>query len=563
MQMGRVLRSLRSWWRSTALGDPAPGDPASGDPASRSNARGERRRLAQLLLASLLLLAGLAQLLRIAQLQRSGTQLLALAAVALSLVLLLQAQQQRLSRSRRQLRHLQRSTRSRALVDELTDLPNRRAFLDQITVASDRARRSKQAFAVLFIDIDQFRSLNDTYGHITGDRALLAVARKLRQTVRLSDVLARYGSDEFAVLMDLSGLQQSDGPLLRAHAFQFASRLVSQFREATDLGDTCLDIGVSVGVSVVEPTALTPEAKASPVSNAETILRNLDAAIAQAKQQNHERVAIFDVQASGNASPDDYQLFSDLKEALRQRQLQMAFQPLVGADGSWWSLEALARWVHPTLGPIPPDRFIPLAERYRLMGELGDLIFALSLEGYNSIRSALRLSDLRLSVNISPTQLSDPQLHERLGAMLAVAAVSPQLITLEITEASVLERNPATEANLQQFRRQGYQLALDDFGTGYSSLNLLNTLQPNEVKIDKSFVLALESDLYASQIVAVLAGMAGPMHLHLVAEGVENASILSALQAMGVTLFQGYHFWRPMPAGALISSATGSASARP
>ncbi|MEB3235012.1 MAG: bifunctional diguanylate cyclase/phosphodiesterase [Cyanobacteriota bacterium] len=537
----------------------------------------------------LLALAALA-VLAIVHLQQTGLQLLALALVLVLLLVLLrrQQQQERLDHTSRQLDvllqqlirsshpdagaeeqpadkrgvpygdirlkvnaltvqldRLLQSARNRSLVDELTQLPNRGAFLEQIQVESARAIRSSKPFAVLFVDVDQFRSLNDTYGHATGDRALIAVARKLKDTVRLGDFLARYGSDEFAVLMDLSAIRETNEDTLKARAYQFASRVVSAFSEVTDLGDTLLDIGVSVGVSVVHPGE----------TDAEAILRNLDTVIQQAKRQKHERVAIFDVSsaATTSASLDDYKLFSELKEALRQRTLHMAFQPLVTGDGRWWSLEALARWQHPQLGFIPPDRFIAIAERYRLMRDLGDLIFQLSLEGFCQIREALHLPELRLSANISPSQLSDPDLHARLRTMLEAAGLTPELITLEITEASILESTPATEANLQEFRAQGYALALDDFGTGYSSLNLLNTLQPNEIKIDKSFVMALGSDGYAGQIVAVISSMAKHMDLHLVAEGVEDATVLRALQNLGIPLFQGYHFYRPMLPAALIA----------
>jgi diguanylate cyclase (GGDEF)-like protein len=522
-----------------------------------------------------LLAVAAAAVITIAHLQQTGLQLLALALVLILLLVLMRQQHQqdqRLHITHRQLDallsqlgsaeprpndiqqkanaltvqldRLLQSAHAVRLVDQLTELPNRRHFLEQIQLESARALRSGKPFAVLFVDIDQFRSLNDTYGHATGDRALMAVALRLKDTVRLGDFLARYGSDEFAVLMDLSAIRETDEEMLKARAYQFASRVVGQFNEALDLGDTSLDIGVSVGVSVVQPGDI----------DAEAILRNLDTAILQAKGQKHERVAIFDVNAISSTSLDDYQLFSDLKEAMRRRTLQMAFQPLVTSNGSWWSLEALARWQHPKLGFIPPDRFIAIAERYRLMRELGDLIFELSLQGFSQIRQELQLPELRLSANISPTQLSDPDLHGRLAAMLGAAHLGPELITLEITEASILESNPATEANLEQFRQQGYQLALDDFGTGYSSLNLLNRLKPHEIKIDKSFVMALGSDGYAGQIVAVISSMAQHMDLHLVAEGVENDAIFSALQTLGIPLFQGYHFYRPMPATALITA---------
>jgi diguanylate cyclase (GGDEF)-like protein len=476
--------------------------------------------------------------LAILRIEPPGLQLLALALLLILVLLLLQQQ--------RQQHLLQASAHALSQIDQLTELPNRRHFLEQIERESTRARRSGKPFAVLFVDIDQFRSLNDTYGHATGDQVLVAVAQRLRQTLRLGDGLARYGDDEFAVLMDLSSIGGSDEQLLKAHAYQFASRLVAQFRPALSLGNTSLDVGVSVGVSVMRPET----------TDAATILRQLDGAILQAKAQRHERVAVFDLSAGNDTSLDDYQLFIDLKEAMRQGTLAMAFQPLVNANGQWRSLEALARWQHPNRGFIPPDRFIAVAERYRLMRELGDQIFALSLQGYAAIRTALQLPDLRLSANISPSQLSDPELHGRLASMLRQADLTPQQITLEITEASILERNPATEANLEQFRRQGYRLSLDDFGTGYSSLSLLGTLRPDEIKIDKSFVMALGSDGLAGPIVAVVASIARQMNLELVAEGVENAAVLAALQAHGIGLFQGYHFARPQSAEALIAAGT-------
>jgi predicted signal transduction protein with EAL and GGDEF domain len=396
----------------------------------------------------LLLLVAAATAIAILQLQPPGQQLLAL---ALLLVLLRQDRQQQ---------QLRASAQALSQRDPLTGLPNRPHFLQEIDRAAERARRSRRPFAVLFVDIDQFRSLNDTYGHATGDRVLIAVAERLRHTVRLGD-----------------------GPAPRARGRVRSHR--------------------------------------------------------QRRRQPRRLPAVQRPQGGDAPGRPHHGL------------------PAAGAR-RWPVVEpvgALARWQHPTRGFVPPDRFIAVAERYRLMGELGDQIFSLSLQGFQAIRQALRLPGLRLSANISPSQLSDPELHRRLAAMLAEAGVPPQLITLEITEVSILERNTATEANLEQFRRQGYRLALDDFGTGYSSLSRLSTLRPEEIKIDKSFVMALGSDAMAEQIVAVISSMARHMDLQLVAEGVEDAATLGALQQLGIPLFQGYHFQRPLLPEALIAAA--------
>ncbi len=437
---------------------------------------------------------------------------------------------------------LLQSARSLALLDALTQLPNRRHFIDQILIESARAKRAKKRFAVLFIDVDKFKAINDTYGHATGDRALIAVSQRLKETIRAGDFLSRLGSDEFAVLMDLSAIPHSSEQTLKAHAHLFACRIMAMFEELADLGNVSIGIDVSIGVSVVDPEASDPEA----------ILRQSDLAMDQAKRQQHARVAVFDV-ATAKGSYDDYQLYADLKDAMRQDGLTMAFQPEVDGDQRLRGVEALARWQHPTRGFMPPDVFIDLAERYRMMRELGEHLFQLSLDGFLELRQALGRPDLRLSTNISPSQLSDPQLQARLLGMLERSGVDPTQVTLEITEVSILERTPTSEANLLALRDAGIELSLDDFGTGYSSLNLINTLQPNEIKIDRSFVLALHSDPYARQIVEVIAGMSTQMPLHLVAEGVEDETTFLALRELGIQYFQGYWFSKPLPVAELVA----------
>ncbi|MFQ6537790.1 putative bifunctional diguanylate cyclase/phosphodiesterase [Aphanothece stagnina] len=440
-----------------------------------------------------------------------------------------------------QLEGLLQAARALDRIDPLTLLPNRRQFVEQLEVEAARSLRAGSPFTVLLVDIDRFRNLSDTYGDAEAEQVLIAVARRLRQTVRIGDFLARQGHDQFTLLMDASAIKAASAAKLQAHAHSFANRLVEAFGESLDLGERRLHISVSVGVCVVEPGQ----------GNGETVLRQLNAAVEQAKQQKYRRVALFDHEASGRGW-DDYTLFSDLKEALRTHSLQMAFQPLVTASGSWDGLEALARWQHPTLGGIPPDRFITVAERYRLMNDLGEQIVALSLRGYQQIRQELDLKSLRLSINMSPSQLNNPELHQRLMAMVGHAGISPSLITLEITEMVVLERNEATQTNLVKLREAGFRISLDDFGTGHSSLNVLQALRPNEIKIDRSFMQGLGLDPYADQIVTVIASMAAHMDLDLVAEGVETADTFQTLRGLNIQYFQGYLFCRPMLTDDLI-----------
>jgi diguanylate cyclase (GGDEF)-like protein len=444
------------------------------------------------------------------------------------------------------------SARSLALLDSLTQLPNRRHFIEQVQIESARSKRSRKRFAVLFIDVDKFKAINDTYGHATGDRALVAVSQRLKDTIRAGDFLSRLGGDEFAVLMDLSAIKNNSEQTLKAHAHLFACRIMAMFEELANLDNVSIDIDISIGVNVVDPDSSDPEA----------ILRQSDLAMDQAKSQQHARVAVFDV-ATAKGGYDDYQLYADLKDALRQGGLSMAFQPVVDGEKRLRGVEALARWRHPSRGIIGPDVFLDIAERYRMMRELGEHLFQLSLDGFLALDGALQQPGLRLSSNVSPSQLSDPQLQARLLGMLERTGVDPKRVTLEITEASILDRSATTEANLQALRAAGIELSLDDFGTGYSSLNLINTLQPNEIKIDRSFVLALHTDPYARQIVEVIAGMSTQMPLHLVAEGVEDEATFQALRKLGIQYFQGYLFSKPLPVaelaacyGAAISAGT-------
>ena len=434
------------------------------------------------------------------------------------------------------------SARSLALLDSLTQLPNRRHFIEQLQIESARSKRSRKRFAVLFIDVDKFKAINDTYGHATGDRALVAVSQRLKDTIRAGDFLSRLGGDEFAILMDLSAIQTFSEQTLKAHAHLFACRIMAMFEELANLGNVSIDIDISIGVNVVDPDSSDPEA----------ILRQSDLAMGQAKSQQHTRVAVFDV-ATAKGGYDDYQLYADLKDALRHGGLSMAFQPVVDREQRLRGVEALVRWRHPSRGVIGPDVFLDIAERYRMMRELGEHLFELSLDGFLALDGALQQPGLRLSSNLSPSQLSDPQLQARLLGMLERSGLDPKRLTLEITEASILDRSATTEANLQALRAAGIELSLDDFGTGYSSLNLINTLQPNEIKIDRSFVLALHIDPYARQIVEAIASMSGQMPLHLVAEGVEDEATFQALHELGIQYFQGYLFSKPLPVAELAA----------
>ena len=432
------------------------------------------------------------------------------------------------------------NAKSLALLDALTQLPNRRYFIEQLEIESERYRRDGGQFAILFVDVDKFKFINDTYGHAVGDEALVVVAQRLKNLIRPADFLARYGGDEFAILMDLSTPVGRSDDELRAATHRFADRIASSFSTAARLNDIQLQVSLSIGITLVNPAE----------TDVEKAMKRSDIAMYRAKQHSHTRIAIVDID-DNSTQLDTYQMYADLMDAVRQHQLQVVYQPIVNSEGSMVAVEALARWTHPRLGPIGPDVFLDLAETHRQMIPVGDELVRISLAGFRVLRESR--PDLRLSLNIAPSSLTDPRLVERLKKQMDSCNIPASSITIELTERSVLDANQTVDGNLKEMRSMGFCLSLDDFGTGYSSLNLLNTLQPDEVKIDKSFVISMSHDSYASKIVTLIAGMAPRIGLSLVAEGVETSQSLAQLKRLGVDRFQGYYFSKPLPVAELSS----------
>jgi diguanylate cyclase (GGDEF)-like protein len=426
------------------------------------------------------------------------------------------------------------SAQTLALIDPLTQLPNRRFFLDQLAVLARAHHQSGSCYAVLYVDVDRFKAINDTFGHQCGDEVLRTVAQRLRQQLRSGDFLARYGGDELAILMDLSGAASDSEPDQRTAAHQFASRLSDALAEPVLVDDLSIELSLSVGIAVVDPRRTGPA----------EAMQQSDLAMYQAKRHKHSRIAIFDV-ADDSSQLDTYQLYLDLMQAVRQKQLDVLFQPIVNRQGKILAVEALARWRHPERGVVPPEQFLDLAEQHRQLGVLWHAILERSLHDFAALRQ--QLPHLHLSLNLSPSQLSDQRLVPELGEQLERFGVAASLLTIEITERAVLEASPLVRHNLKLLRQRGIRIALDDFGTGHSSLTLLSELRPDELKIDRSFVMALERDPYAHHIVLVITNLAHSIDIDLVAEGVEDLSTWSTLVQLGVERFQGYLVSAPRP----------------
>lgn len=426
--------------------------------------------------------------------------------------------------------------RWQAFHDPLTGLANRAVFRDRAEHAMALHLRTGRPLTVVYLDLDDFKLVNDGLGHAAGDTLLVSVAERLRATIRQSDTLARLGGDEFALLVEDQGV---DGGTL-------AHRLLDAFAEPFALSGQPVPVRVSLGIADAA-TALGAGAAHTP----DTLLAAADVAMYAAKRQGKGRCAVF-TQDMLTLSVTELNLRSDLADAVAQGGLHVAYQPLVSLQtGELIGLEALARWTHPVHGSVPPDRFIPLAERAGLIADLD--LFVL-----NTACAQLRCwldqeppgaRPPHLSVNVSPTQLAESGLPQRVAATLARHGVPADLLVLEVTESALSGTTESVVAVLHDLRALGVRVAIDDFGTGYSSLSHLHRFPVAMLKVDRSFVADMHGD--GAGLVAVVAQIGQTLGIDTVAEGVEEAAQASVLLELGCTLAQGYLFSRPVPAAAV------------
>jgi diguanylate cyclase (GGDEF)-like protein len=425
----------------------------------------------------------------------------------------------------------------RAQHDPLTGLPNRRAFVEQVEHALDRRVGDPVAeghVAVLFVDVDDFKVVNDSLGHGAGDRLLEEVAERLSASLRPRDVVARFGGDEFTVLVaDVAD---------HVHGLQIAERLAAALRPAILLDGEPRFVTASVGLAIA---GAEPLAVADPQQAAQ-LLRDADAAMYSAKAQGKARCAIFDDSLRADALRR-LDLEGSLREALEHDELSLVYQPQVRLpDGAITGVEALIRWRHPRLGMISPGEFIPMAERLGLVLDIGAwVVREACLEAASWDRD-----DLDVAVNVSPRQLSDDGagLAEAVGEALRVSGLAPHRLCLEVTETALLAGVGGARETLAVLRGLGVQLAVDDFGVGHASLLHLRELLPVDLlKIDKAFVDNVTADAEDAAIIAAVIRLAGGLGLDCLAEGVEDAEQAAALAELGCGAAQGYHFARPLP----------------
>jgi diguanylate cyclase (GGDEF)-like protein len=429
------------------------------------------------------------------------------------------------------------TARSLALLDPITSLPNRSYFLERLSLESDRSRSQHRSLALLFINIDKFKQINETYGHTTGDAVLQHVAKELNHLIEPGDFLARFGGDEFSLILHTDNLDDSREETLRHHAHERALALLDGFQASAGRQPEQIKLSLSIGIAISDPAGTTPE----------ELIRRSDMAMVMAKTRRQQRVSVFDIESDWD-SLNNYRLFNALQSDISHapERFQILFQPIVDSSGQMCKVEALCRWHNPDFPDVPADVFFALAERYRLIHELGRLILDITLKELQLLRQQLGRSDLGLALNISPSQLSQQGFGTWLLGQFSQRRIQADSVTVEVTESAVVETSLELTDNLDALRNAGVALALDDFGTGFSSLRLLMWLKPDELKIDKSFVVAASQDPVALQIVRLLQSLTQEMELLLVAEGVEDESVLQVLRQAGLERFQGYLFSRPL-----------------
>jgi len=420
--------------------------------------------------------------------------------------------------------------RHQATHDALTQLPNRALFSERLHQAIRRSVRYHEATALLFLDLDRFKQVNDTLGHQAGDELICEFAKRLSTLVRRDDLVARLGGDEFAIIQSHI-TNPADTNALCQRILECASQSFSL------LGGVQANIGVSIGVAIAPGAG----------SDNTTLMRNADIALYQAKSQGRNRVCFF-AEGMDEAVQRRSRLEFDLREALDSGTgLVVHYQPLMSSDGQTVTgLEALVRWEHPQLGMLMPSTFLPVADECGLSVRIDEWVLE------HTCRIMHRLPQVPVSINLSAAQFYTDDLPERIMGIVRRHGVAPQRIELEITEKVLLEDNEACHRVLRHLRQAGFRIALDDFGTGYSSLSYLRKFQFDKIKIDQSFVRHMESSGSASSIVQAIITMGQSLGAAVTAEGVETQEQTYLLAHLGCDQLQGFLFSRPLPEHELI-----------
>jgi len=412
------------------------------------------------------------------------------------------------------------------LHDHLTKLPNRTLLEDRLAQAIRKAARNKGHFALMFLDLDGFKAINDSLGHAVGDRLLVGVAERLSQAMRAQDTVARLGGDEFVILVELGGPDD---------ALPVAEKLVDVVARPFAVDEHELRVSASIGIAIYPEDG----------SSRHDLVINADAAMYHTKRSGRNGYNFFEPSMNANAH-NQLQWLQDLRVALERDELRLVYQPAFRAPGTdIIGAEALLRWQHPVHGLVGPDEFIALAERSGLIIPIGAWVLD---EACRQMRVWLDLGygHWKIAVNLSPMQFADPGLLDLVKTALLKHRLPPRCLTLEVTESTAMQDTEASLRTLQQIADLGVEIAIDDFGTGYSSLLYLKRLPATELKIDRAFVRDLSSGTEDAAIVSAIVALGRTLNLRIVAEGVETSSQQDFLTEVGCDVFQGFLMGKPM-----------------
>jgi len=420
------------------------------------------------------------------------------------------------TRAEEKIRHMARH-------DSLTGLANRAAFRDEMEQTLKRVRRGEM-IAVLCLDLDNFKNVNDTLGHVLGDKLLCTAAKRLKDLVRETDMIARLGGDEFAILR--TGVDKAEV------AGAFARRVIAAISQPFDLDGHQAVVSTSVGI------ALAPDDGDS----TEQLLRNADMALYRAKSDGRSTFRYFEPEMDEQLQTRR-QLEMDLRDAVAREEFQLFYQPQVDAiTERIIGCEALLRWNSPTRGVVPPSKFIPLAEEIGLIVPIGEWVLKQAC-----CEAASWPNNVRVAVNLSPAQFKNRSLVQSVINALAVSGLAASRLELEITESVLLQESETTLATLHQLRGFGIKISMDDFGTGYSSLSYLRSFPFDKIKIDRSFIKDISDKGDCAAIVKAVAGLGKGLGIATTAEGVETIEQLHKVRLEGCTEVQGYFFSAPQP----------------
>jgi len=420
--------------------------------------------------------------------------------------------------------------------DELTGLMNRNSLTERVEAELQRADRHAAGFAVLFIDLDHFKQINDVLGHEAGDSFLKTSAERMALALRSGDILCRWGSDEFVVLaLDLS----DDAERAAAEAHALATQMAEVTARAVIVAGHEVQLNASIGI------ALHP----GDGGNSAELVQHAELAMSRAKQAGRNLIHFYRPEMQSDATRR-MTLCRELRRAIDERQFILHYQPQVDIDGRLLGAEALVRWLHPERGMVAPGEFIPLAEELGLIVALGEWVLSDGMRWFGQLPDAVTGTPTlpMLSVNVSARQFHEEGFAERCIAVVAAAGVAPQRVELEVTESLLLMDIDGAQRKIAVLREAGFAFAVDDFGTGYSSLAYLKSLPVQKLKIDRSFVTDVHLDIRNAAIVRTIIALANNLGMSTIAEGVEQRAEADFLREAGCNSFQGFHFGRPVAA---------------